>query len=189
MQKIVIFCLSFLLVACAYSPQQIQIDPQFTVAGETFGEGRIVAVSAEDRRSSPVIGKRGGVYSETSIITLAENFPEVLATSAEQALQQLGFVVNANEVPAASIIVVLEDLSYTKNRSEFLPAIDLNLSLLLKIIVANKTFEGRYKSQANQPFILNPSVEKNQRLINGALSDTLQRAFSDSKVKAFLSNS
>lgn len=181
--------LVLLITACAYSPQQIKIEPKVVIAGEAFGNGRVVDVVVEDKRSNKVIGSRGGAYPETSVITVANNFNQAIVVAAQGALQQQGFAIDAEQASAAVVKVIIDSLDYENDKEAVTAKVDLKVVLELQVTVAEKTYSGRYKSASSQQLVISPSAEKNEKLINGVLAETLQRAFSDPKVKAFLSNS
>lgn len=187
--KKIILVMSVLLASCAYSPQQITIAPTVLMGDEPFGNSRVVEVTVEDQRSSKVIGTRGGAYPETSIITVANDIEAAIAKTAESALRQQGFVVDAQQPSNAVVKVVIETLQYENDKDSVTAKVNINVVIQLQVTVANKTHSGRYKSATSQPLIISPSTEKNALLINGLLTDTLQRGFSDPKIKAFLSNS
>ena len=50
--------LSLLMGGCAVSPQSIVLSPQAALSGPAYGQGRALAITIEDRRSSSVLGSR-----------------------------------------------------------------------------------------------------------------------------------
>ncbi len=61
---------SLTLVGCANSPQQLSPQPTLTTQLAPVGHGQQVVVRVVDGRRSPVLGTRGGLYPETSSITV-----------------------------------------------------------------------------------------------------------------------
>lgn len=189
MKKSIFLGVIFLLSACAYSPQQITIKPQVAVGDEVYGQGRSVAVEAEDRRASTAIGSRGGAYPDTSLITPANDISAALVEATKAGLRQQGFLVDSTEPAAAKVKVVVDTLSYENDKDALTTKVILETVLLLEVSVAEKTYTGRYKSATSQQMVVKPSAKANELMINTLLSDTLRRALQDPKVKAFLSNS
>lgn len=61
---------SLTLVGCAHSPQQLSPEPKLTAQLAPVGHGQPVVVRVVDGRPSPTLGTRGGLYPETSAITV-----------------------------------------------------------------------------------------------------------------------
>ena len=175
--------------ACAYSPQKIAINPQLTLDGEVYGQGRVVEVLVEDQRADQVIGSRGGAYPDTSVITPSNDISKAIADTTKNGLRQQGFVLDVPQPPAASVKVIIDTLSYENDKESVTAKVNLTSILRLELSVANKTYSSQYKSTSTQQLVVSPGAEKNERMINEVLAQTLQRALLDPKVKAFLSNS
>ena len=62
---------SLTLAGCAHSPQHLSLQPMVTAQLNPIGQGQPVVVRVVDGRSSPVLGTRGGLYPETSAISVA----------------------------------------------------------------------------------------------------------------------
>ena len=58
------------LSGCALSPQQLNPDPVFKGQPVAVGQGQPVVVKVVDGRQSTELGTRGGLYSETSAVTV-----------------------------------------------------------------------------------------------------------------------
>ena len=187
--KILLVMAVVLLSACAYSPQQIAINPQVTLDGEVYGQGRVVHVLVEDQRQQKVIGTRGGAYPDTSVITLSNDIKQAVAATVQQGLQQQGFVVDTSQVPTATVKVIVDTLNYENDKEAITAKVNLSSILRLEVSVADKIHRGQYKSTSAHQLVVSPSAEKNERLINEVLAQTLQRLLLDPRVRAFLSNS
>ena len=59
------------LVGCAHSPQQLSPQPKLTTQLAPVGRGQPVVVRVVDGRPSPTLGTRGGMYPETSAISVS----------------------------------------------------------------------------------------------------------------------
>src|SRR5207253_11480826 len=62
---------SLTLVGCANSPQQLSPQRKLTTQLAPVGQGQPVVVKVVDGRASQTLGTRGGLYPETSAITVA----------------------------------------------------------------------------------------------------------------------
>jgi uncharacterized lipoprotein len=176
-----------LLAACAYSPQQITINPIIDIAGEDYGNGRAVTIAVEDGREVKVLGSRGGVYKDTSTITVANSLTGAIARAAEAKLAVQGFNTN-DDTASTQLKIIVEELIYDVPEQSV--GKKVSLTAVLKVIASsgNETYSGRYKSNSEQQTVVTPSMNRNQEMVNDLLSDTLTRLFSDPKLKAFLSN-
>ncbi|WP_019528196.1 YajG family lipoprotein [Dasania marina] len=188
-KKLLLVIAAAAMAACAYSPQQVMIQPELEVADDIYGQGRIVAVLAEDQRSNKAIGSRGGAYPGTSLITPANDVGEAMVKAAKAGLRQQGFSVDSDQPPAATVKVIVDTLTYENDKDTVTAKVNLLAVLRVEINVAEKNHSGVYKSAISQQLVIKPTAATNEKLINKVLSQTLQRALNDPKVKAFLSNS
>ena len=62
---------SLTLVGCAHSPQQLSPQPKLTAQLAPVGRGQPVVVRVVDGRPGPTLGTRGGMYPETSAISVS----------------------------------------------------------------------------------------------------------------------
>ena len=186
MKKLLLSVVLVTLAACAYSPQQITINPRIDIAGESYGNGRAISVLGEDGRENPVLGTRGGIYKDTSTITLSNDLVQAMVGAAKAKLATQGFNVNSDQ-PNATLTLVVDQLSY--DVPDGLPkTIDLKCALRVVAQSGGETYTGRYTTGSNLKTVMTPSMARNEELVNKLLSDTLVRAFSDPKLIAFLSN-
>lgn len=179
--------LCVLLSACAFSPQQLTINPRIAMDGEQYGMGRSIAVSASDERTDPTLGSRGGIYKDTSVITIANDMPQAIVNAVKAKLATQGFNVNPQQSDA-DMSVVVEQLAYEVPEQSVVKQVDLRCVVRVDIRAGSEHFTGRYRTSASQEMLFNPDMSRNQEMVNKVLSDTLARAFSDGKLKAFLSN-
>ena len=187
MKKIILLLSSLLVVACAHSPQQITINPIIDTAAEHYGQGRSVSVSVEDARENKVLGSRGGVYKDTSVITLANDLDVAIARAAEARLAVQGFNINSPEA-AADMKIIIEKLTYDTPEQTVGKTVQLEAILKVEVTAGNESYSGRYKTNSERQTVLTPSMSTNEEMINTLLSDTLARLFADPKLKVFLSN-
>lgn len=187
MKTLLILPLVLLLAACAYSPQQVTIEPALVIENNVYGNSRVVAVLTEDKRAEKVLGTRGGAYQETSTISIANDMTAAVTAAAESALRQQGFVVDASQPASAEMRIIIDTLSYDKVGASMTNKFDLKAVLRTEIKANGETHKGRYVTKSSQQLAWAPSTEKNSEMINVLLSDTLQRMFDDEKVKDFFS--
>ncbi|MBO6279364.1 MAG: hypothetical protein J6N20_18390, partial [Pseudomonas sp.] len=95
---------SLTLVGCAHSPQQLSPQPKLTTQLAPVGRGQPVVVRVVDGRPSPTLGTRGGMYPETSAISVssADLVPKLQA-QAEAAVRLLGYTPTSNAMNAPTL--------------------------------------------------------------------------------------
>ena len=104
---------SLTLVGCAHSPQQLSPQPKLNSPLTAVGQGQPVVVRVADGRPSPVLGTRGGLYPETSAISVSgQDILPKLQAQAEAAVRLLGFTPTAGAYNAPQLTLTLAELKY-----------------------------------------------------------------------------
>jgi len=180
---------SLTLVGCANSPQQLSPQPALTTQLAPVGRGQPVVVRVVDGRRSPVLGTRGGLYPETSAITVqgADLVPKLQA-QAEAAVRLLGFTPSPNAMNAPTLTVTLSDLTYqSPKEGVYVTEATIGANFRSDVTNANQRYSGSYGASLNQRFGMAPNEEANTKLISDVLSDALTRVFKDPKIGQVLS--
>ncbi|WP_313212071.1 YajG family lipoprotein, partial [Stutzerimonas nitrititolerans] len=163
------------LAGCAHSPQQLDPSPKLTSEISPVGQGQQVAVRVVDGRSSPTLGTRGGLYPETSAVSVpgAKLLPKLQAQS-EAAVRLLGFTPSANAYNAPQLTLTLADLKY-QSPKEGLYVTEANIGATFRVEVQNggRRYTGRYGATLNQRFGMAPNEQTNTKLVSDVLSDAL----------------
>lgn len=174
-----------LLSGCALSPQAVDIYPQVQVTGPAYGQGRQISVEVNDQRAIQALGSRGGVYGNTSTITINNNLAAAVQTAAQNALQQLGFNGNSSAKPA-QMVISIETLTYDTTQNKLIYNVALEAVLKVTTTVDGSIHEGSYTTLGKHQFGQAPDAAKNASIINKLLSDTIDRAFSDPNLARFM---
>ena len=175
---------SLMLGGCAMSPQQLAINPDITVqVSEPVSNGEM-GLTVYDERPSAVLGSRGGVYSETSMISTGADFTTTIRTATEQALQKMGLDVSMSE-DAPQFQLYIDRLTYELLDS-YLHNVEIKASAHVVATHAGQRFTGRYSSDLNQKLATAPSNKKNDELVNQVVNDMLSRMLKDEALQAFL---
>ncbi|MCU1741563.1 MULTISPECIES: YajG family lipoprotein [Pseudomonas] len=180
---------SLTLVGCANSPQQLSPQPTLTTQLAPVGHGQPVVVRVVDGRRSPVLGTRGGLYPETSAITVqgADLIPKLQA-QADAAVRLLGFTPSPNAMNAPTLTVTLSDLTYqSPKEGVYVTEATIGANFRSDVSNANRRYSGSYGASLNQRFGMAPNEEANTKLISDVLSDALTRVFKDPKIGQVLS--
>ena len=173
--------LGLALSGCGLSPQQLQPTPELDAPLTAVGQGQPVQVRVVDGRNSAVLGTRGGMYPETSSISVpAANVLPKLQAQAEAAVRLLGFTPNASAYNAPQLTLTLVDLKYQSPKDQYyVTEADISAILALEIQNGPSRYNGQYRASKNQRFGMAPDQEDNTELVTEVLSNALTRAFSD----------
>jgi uncharacterized lipoprotein len=179
---------SLSLVGCVHSPQQLSPAPTLNTPLVAAGHGQPVQVRVVDGRKSPVLGTRGGMYPETSTITVAgpQLMPKLQA-QAEAAVRLLGFTPTANGGNAPQLTLTLTDMKY-QSPKEGLYVTEATISAHFRVDAQNasRRYSGQYGASLNQHFGMAPNEQTNTKLVSDVLSDALSRAFKDPSIGQLL---
>ncbi|MBF7141912.1 MULTISPECIES: YajG family lipoprotein [Pseudomonas] len=172
------------LTGCANSPQQLNPQPKITEQLAPVGHGQPVVVRVVDGRPSPTLGTRGGLYPETSAVSVngADVLPKLQA-QAEAAVRLLGFTPSAGAYNAPQLTITLADLKYQTPKDKVY-ATEATISATFRADVQNSSgrYSGRYSASLDQRFGMAPNQETNTKLVSDVLSDSLTRLFKDATI-------
>ena len=172
------------LTGCGLSPQQLNPNPAFTGAIVAVGQGQPVQVRVVDGRPSPVLGTRGGMYPETSTISVASAavLPK-LQTQVESAVRLMGFTPSAGAQNAPQLTVTLSQLTYQSPKDEaYVTEADISTVLGVDVQNGNRRYNGRYSASMNQRSGMAPNEETNTQLVSEVLSDALSKLVRDQAI-------
>jgi len=175
---------SLTLVGCAHSPQQLSPQPKLTSQLAAVGRGQPVVVRVVDGRPSPTLGTRGGLYPETSAISVtgADLLPKLQA-QAEAAVRLLGFTPTSYGSNAPQLTVTLAELKYQSPKdSMYVTEATIAASFRSDVNNASRHYNGRYSASLDQRFGMAPNQETNTKLVSDVLSDALTRLFQDPSI-------
>ncbi|MNN30457.1 hypothetical protein D3C81_1441060 [compost metagenome] len=181
---------SLTLVGCAHSPQQLTVQPVVTAQLAPVGQGQPVVVRVVDGRPSPVLGTRGGLYPETSAISVSsQSLVPRLQGQAEAAVRLLGFTPTPNAYNAPQLTLTVTDMKYVSPKDgAYVTEANISASIRADVQNSQRRYSGRYGSSLNQRFGMAPNQQTNTKLVSDVLSDALTRVFKDPTIGQLLNN-
>ncbi len=180
--------LSLALVGCALSPQQLSPQPKLTGPLTPVGQGQPVVVRVADGRPSPVLGTRGGIYADTSAISVqGQDILPRLQAEAEAAVRLLGFTPSPNAYNAPQLTLTLADLKYQSPKETYVTEANISASFRVDVQNSSRRYSGKYGASLNQRFGTAPNQQTNTKLVSDVLSDAMTRAFKDPTIGQVLS--
>jgi uncharacterized lipoprotein len=183
----VLFAAVMLQMSCALSPQQVTIKPDITVPVAPYGRGEGINISVEDRRSSTVIGTRGGVYGDTSTIEIGNDYRTEIAYALANAFTRWNFKpqVNGKEGDAIQFTLALTELSYVPDRT-VAGKVAMKAVIAVEIKYGGRTYRGDYSANGELVYVTVPTSRRNNAEINKILNLALQKMFDDQGLIKFL---
>lgn len=181
---------SLTLVGCAHSPQQLSLQPMVTAQLAPVGQGQPVVVRVVDGRPSPVLGTRGGLYPETSAISVpSQDLVLKLQGQAEAAVRLLGFTPTPNAYNAPQLTLTVTDMKYQSPKDgSYVTEANISASIRADVQNSQRRYSGRYGATLNQRFGMAPNQQTNTKLVSDVLSDALTRVFKDPTIGQLLNN-
>jgi uncharacterized lipoprotein YajG len=189
--KICIYALilvALFATGCAWVPQKVTIAPQLPTPVSKVGNGATVVVKVLDTRPSLLIGYRG-LDSKLAEITTAQELAPIFQQKIIEGLAQQGFkAVSSSEQPARVLKVEIRTLQYTTDIDFWKGVVRTKAAIQAYSKTDNAIFDQLYVAERQETVAEAPRAKTNDRLINGVISDVLQRLLGDQKLARMLAN-
>jgi uncharacterized lipoprotein YajG len=162
------------------------LQPAPNITASTVGSGVKVAVRVIDKRQSETIGYRG-LDSQNAAITTTQNVPALFQEKIVEGLAKKGFSASAFEgQPGRLLIVEIRQIDYTTDMEFWKGIIKTEVVLGASMIKDGVKFEQFYTGKRTENSVEAPGAKTNERVINGAISDSLGRLFDDEHLMRYL---
>lgn len=167
---------------CALSPQIVDIRPEITVA-PAGGDKADTALGLEvvDMRKSPILGKRGGVYEETSTISTEGDITPSLRKDLTAALEKMGYRI-VEDGSAQPLKVEITALDYEVRKEKVTRIIETHAAINAAYRKGDRTYHNSYRVTRTKKMLTTPGMEENQTLINDTLTAALQQMLRDGEL-------
>lgn len=188
MKKIIsslFICLYF--AACGLSPQIVKIDPTFSDAKGTPPSSDITfKLIVTDRRDSPNLGTRGGVYKDTSIIKTKGDITKKIHEKLVSSFKRINYKVESSA--ATELTIEINKLTYQGFGENRISEVEVSAEILATVSSSEETYSKTYKANRTKEVLKSPSEEKNQEMVNGILSTVIQRVLDDDDLLDYIKN-
>ncbi len=173
---------------CAFVPQKVKIQPVVTVTPGPVAPGSRVVIKVTDKRTSPIIGYRG-LDSEMATIKSEQNLGELLQTEIVNIFRQRGFqIADDTDDSAPTLRVDLKLLEYKTTMDFWKGGVHTKATLDAHGRRSGTFYEMSYTSEKHLTAQEAPGAKTNAELINGAVSEALQKLADDPALVRFLTN-
>jgi uncharacterized lipoprotein len=173
--------LAVLLASCAFTPQQVTLNPQVQVSPGGFGQGRSVPFTAVDERPSSAIGSRG-VGGFGAEITSNQDVAAIIHGALSDGLRRQGFSpVPATGSDARALRVEIRNLEYKVTPGIFVGT--LRTEAVLKGICmmgSGRPYERLYRGQHEESVFVVQFAGQNEEYINRSVSQAVNSLLQDS---------
>ena len=184
-----VFALVF-INGCAFTDQKAVLNPTLEFSSQNFGNGQQVGIKVLDERPDKTLGYRGAQGGNIGgKITTDQDVAKVLEDKIKEGLKMQGFEPTSySDGVSRTMKVELRSLKYFISTGFWSGG--AHTKSALKVIARNsgKEFEEFYRVEKEETIIFIPGAEGNEQLINSALSEILQKLFTDQKLFEFLGN-
>lgn len=176
------------LAGCGLSPQLAKPEPRLSGQLAAVAQGQAVSVQVSDGRSSPVLGRRGGLYEDTNVLSVeGKSFLPRLQAETEAGLRMRGFnIVPQGQTPAAFELQVTGLTYAVAEGRTVMSEVQLSATYLVRLRKEGRNYEGSYTAKLKKKFVKPPTDKANDRLVSMVMSDALQRVFEDKGISDFL---
>ena len=186
--KALVYCAlaAALVGGCAWTPQTATLKPAPNITPSTLGNGVTLAVRVIDKRQSDTIGYRG-LDSQNAAIRTTQNVAALFQEKIIEGLRQKGFsAAPYQDQPGRLLIVEIRQIDYTTDMDFWKGIVRTEATLGASMIKDGVKFEQLYSGKRTENTVEAPGAKTNERLINGAISDALQRLFEDDRLIRYL---
>lgn len=186
-KSLVFIFFASLLAGCAtFAPQLVTVNPEVSVTASAASLGKVVALQVIDARPDKVLGYRTTRSDKDSAILTNQDVAKVVQQTIYSALKKNGFDVITQGDSPRSLKVEIRKLEYYVPTGTWVDGIQVRTTLGAVVKNGDTTFENIYEITNKDRMIIAPDQEKNEALINKALSDILQRLLQDQQFIALL---
>ncbi len=191
--KKLIFLFSVLLIfistGCVHR-HEVVVNPRVFVKPSSIGNGRTIYLKVVDSRPSKDIYKREGNFKTNKVKIVADsNLVDSIEKSLTRAFQDLGFQVKSRpQSGSASLKVALSETKFSMFANTLGFHQQMKAGFKIAVKAGNQNYAQSYrdiqKVSQKVPF----GRFLNERLINLAISQSLQKVLSDPKLSNILAN-
>lgn len=173
---------------CAWVHQDAKLQLNPLIAPSGVGAGKPVVVRVADRRGTEILGYRG-LDSQNASITTKQDVAALFEAKIIEGLVAKGFKAVAHSDQQANLLnVEVKEIKYTTDM-EFMKG-SMQVRAVLRVYTSKNGlyFDQNFYGTRKEAIVEAPKASRNDRIINAAISDAVQRMFDDDRLMVFLAN-
>jgi uncharacterized lipoprotein YajG len=176
------------LCGCAWVHQTATLTVQPQISPSRVGSGSTVTVRVIDKRPSRIIGYRG-MDSKNAEITTDQDVAGLFQQAITIGLTNKGFTVLPYGESAGRLLTVeIDEIAYTTDMEMWKGSVQAKTVLHAVSRRDGTFFRDRYVGQHRESTFEAPGAKTNERIINTAIAQAVQRMFEDERLLQFLVN-
>jgi len=179
--------LAFVASSCAFIAQEVKLAPTVSIASSNVGRGTSVGVRVVDERPKKALGHRGAAYGAAAEITTKDDLAEVVRVEIEKGLKgkSFGLAQFSQDYPVR-LSVEVRLLEYATSTGFWSGGIHTRGALKAIATKNGRGYEKLYRVEDEDRVIVVPTADRNEHLINEALSKLIGELFNDQELFTFL---
>lgn len=178
--------LTAVVTGCAWTPQNVKLDPQTTNTKSDMGKGLQVGVKVVDERTDRILGHRsvGAVGAEMSV---DEHPEEAFKSAIADSLRAKGFVpVEYSPDLQRNLKVEIREIKFYLSMGFWTGGVHTNVAFKADATNSGKSHEQFYREENERRVVFVPGADDNAKDVNGTLSRALQQFSDDQPLMDFL---
>ncbi len=178
-----IIIISSLFYACALSPHIVKINLELNEA-KVASANTALNILVVDKRNSPILGLRGGVYKDTSTIKTEEDITANIHLNLANAFAEAGYIVSPSATTKLEVSII--SLKYQGHGENRVSEVDLSAEILATVTNSETKFTKSYKANRKKEVLKAPDEKTNEVLINNILGIVIQRVLDDEELLSYI---
>lgn len=178
---------SVAILGCSLENQAVHISPTLTYQSQNIGRSQPIYLNVVDKRTSRLIGHRKDETKDQADIVAANDVRAVVYDTVKQVLTNYGFVVASSlEGSVGSYTVDIMDLSYKAGGAYVAPSLDTRMLLQSTALKGQVRRSNNYEVNRSGREAKPLTQDRNAKMINDIVSQTLDMLASDRQMMEFL---
>jgi len=173
-----------LMVGCSSLPQRLTIQPSIqTVAGDSIADHQEISLRVIDLRPENPLGYLEDGHGNRQPFLSTQELDMVIDKAVAAGLRKKGFIplsgVHENNI---SLTVEIQQFNHRVSPGIVKVPVQTKISLRTTAVNSGRKLTSYYSIDKQAVLALRPGIQKNQRLVNGALTAVLKQIFQDQKL-------
>lgn len=171
---------------CAWVPQTVTLTLNPTIAPVDIGRGLALSIRVMDQRPEKILGYRG-LDSKNAAITTKQDVAATVQQSILEGLACKGFAAQPYAQQAGRLLTIeVRQIEYSTEMEFWKGIIRTKVTLRARTNRDGAPFDQTYVAERKDSAVEAPAAKTNEALINGAISDAVQKLVEDERLLFFL---
>ncbi len=168
---------------CALKPQNLHLDPEIAVTGDSVAVDTLLGLSVVDERPTKLLGEVGDPNDKMVPVTLDEDFIPLLTERVSESVEKRGFsVVPTSDAMTRSLVIKITSLVLNSEKTPFNFQTELLAEVTASARNVNDRYERRYYVRSYQETAGPPFEKHSNALVNEAVSQALTDMLNDDRL-------